>query len=132
MTSTMTAAVVLDTDVIIHLLRKNALFVETFIRLHENNTRLIVTPVAIAEVYAGAFAKEHGDIAAFFALCEQRSIDCATGEIAGRYAQRYRKAHQGISMEDYLLAATAKALGCPLWTCNHKHYPMKDITLFAA
>lgn len=128
----MTDQLVLDTDVVIHLLRKNAAFVEPFVRLHQASTRFIVTPVVLAEVYAGAFVKEHGDIAAFFALCERHSIDCTTGELAGLYAQRYRKAHQGISMEDYLLAATAKTLACPLWTCNSKHYPMKDIELFAA
>lgn len=121
---------VLDTDVVIHLLRKNAAFVEPFIRMHESHTRFIISPVVVAEVYAGAFTKEHGDIAAFFALCERHNVGFEIGEIAGHYAQRYRKSHQGISMEDYLIAATAKALACPLWTCNGKHYPMRDIELF--
>jgi predicted nucleic acid-binding protein len=126
----MSAQIVLDTDVVIHLLRKNTAYMSAFIRLHENNTRFIITPVVVAEIYAGAFAKEYGDIETFFALCQKSSTDCPTGQLAGQYAQQYRKAFQGISMEDFLLAATAKALRCPLWTCNAKHYPMDDIVLF--
>ncbi len=33
-------------------------------------------------------------------------------------------------MGDYVLAATARAQRCPLWTHNHNHYPMDDIELF--
>jgi len=40
------------------------------------------------------------------------------------------KAFQGISLEDYLLAATARVHRCPLWTRNRKHYPMDDIEIF--
>ena len=48
----------------------------------------------------------------------------------GLYANRYSKAFQGISLEDYLLAATARVHRCPLWTRNRKHYPMDDIDIF--
>ena len=51
--------------------------------------------------------------------------------MAGIYANKFRKAWQGISMEDFLLAATPKMNHCPLWTGNFKHYPMDDIELFS-
>lgn len=37
-----------------------------------------------------------------------------TAKQAGLLAAQYRKAYQGISLEDYLLAATAEQLNCPL------------------
>lgn len=90
----------------------------------------MLSPVVVAEIYAGAFQREHKEIEILFGLCKRVSIDSATGQQAGHYAHRYRKAHQDISLEDYLLAASAKQNRCPLWTGNRKHYPMDDIVLF--
>ena len=80
----------------------------------------------VAEVYAGAFGREHKDIEALLDLCQRVPMDSDTGRMAGLYA----KAFQGIALEDYLLAATARANRCPLWTHKRKHYPMDDIELF--
>lgn len=123
---------VLDTDIVIHLLKKQAATVARFLALLEAQTAFLISPIVVAEVYAGAFAREHKDIEAFFSLCQRVSTDSDTGRLAGLYAHQYRKAFQGISLEDFLLAATAKAQRCPLWTGNHKHYPMDDIELFVA
>lgn len=121
----------LDTDIVIHLLKKQSETVARFLELLEAKTVFLVNPVVVAEVYAGAFAREHSDIEAFFSLCERVSTDCDTGRAAGLFASQHRKAFQGISLEDYLLAATAQTQRCPLWTGNRKHYPMSDIELFA-
>lgn len=122
----------LDTDVVIELLKKQPAAVSRFLALVEAKTAFLLSPIVVAEIYAGAFAREHKTIEAFFGLCQRIDLDAETGRLAGLYANRYRKAFQGISLEDYLLAATAKAHRCPLWTGNRKHYPMSDITLFAA
>ena len=86
----------------------------------------------VAEVYAGAYAREHKHMEPFVDLGERVSTDCETGRTAGLYASQYRKAFPGSSLEAYLLAATARAHRCPLWTGNKKHYPMRDIELFTA
>lgn len=121
---------VLDTYIVIHLLKKQPETVARFLELLEAKTEFLITPIVMAEVYAGAFAREHKDIAAFFSLCRPVGTDVETGRLAGLYANQYRKAYQGISLEDYLLAATAFTHRCPLWTDNRKHYPMDDIILF--
>jgi predicted nucleic acid-binding protein len=59
-------------------------------------------------------------------------MDIETGRLAGLYANQFSKAFQGISLEDYVLAATARTQRCPLWTHNRKHYPMDDIELLTA
>ena len=121
---------VLDTDIVIHLLKKQPATVARFLELLEAKTTLLISPIVIAEIYAGAFEREHKDIEAFFDLCQRIDADSETGRAAGLYAQQYRKAFQGISLEDYFLAATARTHRCPLWTGNRRHYPMNDIELF--
>ena len=122
---------VLDTDIVIHLLKKQPQTVARFIELLETQTVFLLSPIVVAEIYAGAFQREHKEIETLFGLCKRIGIVSETGQQAGLYAQRYRKAHQGISLEDYLPAASAQQNRCPLWTGNRKHYPMDDIALFA-
>jgi predicted nucleic acid-binding protein len=123
--------VVLDTNIVIDLLKKVPAVVDRFLTLLEAQTRFLVCPVVVAEVYAGAFPREHKDIEALFDLCQRVDMDTDTGRAAGIYANQYAKAFQGIALEDYLLAATARAHRCPLWTHNRKHYPMDDVELLA-
>jgi predicted nucleic acid-binding protein len=120
----------LDTDIVIQLLKKNNDVLEYFIGLHEQGVEFYLSPIVIAEIYVGAFKKEHPEIEAFFNLCTRLTLDAKTAKQAGLFAAQYRKAYQGISLEDYLLAATAEQLACPLWTRNKKHYPMTEIVLF--
>ena len=105
--------------------------VDRFVALLAADTRFLVSPIVVAEVYAGIFEREVKDVEALFDLCERIALPFDTGRVAGRYAKQFSKAYQGIALEDYLLAATAKAHGCPLWTHNRKHFPMKDIELLA-
>jgi predicted nucleic acid-binding protein len=121
---------VLDTDIVIHLLKKQPQTVAQFIELLEAQTVFLLSPIVVAEIYAGAFQREYKEIEILFSLCQRINIDNETGRQAGHYAHRYRKAHQGISLEDYLLAASAQQNRCPLWTSNRKHYPMDDIAMF--
>lgn len=125
------AQLVLDTDIVINLLKKQASTVQRFLGLIDQRTVMLISPVVVAEVYAGAFPREHADIEAFFGLCQRIDIDHTTARAAGLYANAFGKSQQGISLEDLLLAAAAKLNRCPLWTGNRKHYPMEDIQLFS-
>lgn len=120
----------LDTDIVIQLLKKHNDVLECFIGLHEQGVEFYLSPIVIAEIYVGAFKKEHPEIEAFFNLCTRWTLDAKTAKQAGLFAVQYGKAYQGISLEEYLLAATAEQLDCPLWTRNKKHYPMNEIVLF--
>lgn len=130
--TTMPDRLVLDTDIVIHLLKKQPQTVARYLGLVEAQAVFLLSPIVVAEVYAGAFPREYPQIEALFGLCERLILGSETARIAGCYANRYRKAYQGISLEDYLLAATARQNRCPLWTGNRKHYPMDDIVLFDA
>jgi predicted nucleic acid-binding protein len=123
---------VLDTNIVIDLLKKVPTVVDRFLALMEAQTQFLICPLVVAEVYAGAFKREYKDIEALFDLCQRIDMDIETGRLAGLYANQFSKAFQGISLEDYVLAATARTQRCPLWTHNHKHYPMDDIELLTA
>ena len=121
---------VLDTNIVIDLLKKMPTVVDRFLALLEAQTQFLICPIVVAEVYAGAFKREHKDIEALFDVCHRIDMDIDTGRLAGIYANQYAKAFSGIALEDYVLAATARVHRCPLWTHNRKHYPMDDIELF--
>ena len=122
----------LDTNIVIELLKNVPAVVDRFLLLLEAQTQFLICPIVVAEVYAGAFKREHKDVEALFDMCRRVDIDTDTGRVAGLYANQYGKAFSGVSLEDYLLAATARTHRCPFWTLNRKHYPMDDIELFAA
>lgn len=124
--------IVLDTNIVIDLLKKSPAVVDRFLALLAAQATFLVSPIVVAEVYAGAFKREYKDIEALFDLCQAVELDTETGRLAGLYANQFGKAFQGIALEDYLMAATARVQRCPLWTRNRKHYPMDDIELLAA
>ena len=124
--------VVLDTNIVIDLLKNVPAVVDKFLALKEAQTQFLICPIVVAEVYAGAFKREHKDVEALFDLCQRIDMDIDTGRMAGLYASQYGKVFSGIGLEDYVLAATARTHRCPLWTHNRKHYPMDDLELITA
>jgi predicted nucleic acid-binding protein len=68
----------LDTDIVIQLLKKRSDVLECFIGLHEQGVEFYLSPIVIAEIYVGAFKKEHPEIEAFFNLCTRWTLDAKT------------------------------------------------------
>jgi predicted nucleic acid-binding protein len=117
--------VLLDTDVIINILKKRE---ETLEQLNTlNECEFYISPIVIAEVYAGARAKEIAQIEMLFSYFESVIIENEIGILTGNYANQFQKAFNSISLEDFMIAATAKHYNLTLWTYNKKHYPMRDI-----
>lgn len=122
--------VLLDTDVTIWLLKKQESYVQTFIAAQKQGYEFLLSPIVSAEIYTGAFKHEYPTIEQFFSLLIPLTLDTETGKLAGEYANQYRKAYNRISLEDYLLAATAVQEKAWLWTDNQKHYPMPNVVFF--
>ena len=117
--------ILLDTDVVINLLKKREETIATFHSLR--GATFYLSPIVIAEVYAGARPSETEQIERLFSYFTTMDMDATTGKIAGEYAHAFRRAYHTISLEDFFLAATAKQHRLTLWTYNKKHYPMEDI-----
>ena len=117
--------ILLDSDVVINILKQKE---ETLKKLNTlGEVEFYISPIVIAEIYAGARPKELEQIKELFLYFKSLAINDDIGILTGNYANEFRKAFQGISLEDYMIAATAKHYGLQLWTYNRKHYPMRDL-----
>ena len=122
--------IVVDTDILIWLLRGNQDIADKFIDLAENtNGNIFITPIQIAEICAGIRKNEEEDTEIFFRRCQIINIDFNIGKQAGIYMSLYKKSHN-VTIADSLIAATAKMKSFKIWTLNKKHYPMFSIEEF--
>ncbi|MCH7474424.1 MAG: PIN domain-containing protein [Gemmatimonadetes bacterium] len=121
--------VILDSDVIIEVLRGRADVIEGAHALETSATPSYCTPISVAEVYAGVRPGEEEVTRAFFEARGEVVLDAATGRRAGLYLARYAQSH-GVEIADALIAAAATTSELRLWTLNRKHYPMDDIQFF--
>jgi hypothetical protein len=124
--------VVVDTDVLIWILRLNKSLVERFkAAIVETNGYLFITPVQVAEIYSGMRLKEKIKIETFIESLNVLDIDKRMGKLAGEFLHDYGKSHS-VTMADALVGAAAKANVFKLWTMNRKHYPMFEKDEFFA
>ena len=93
-------------------------------------TRGITSPVAVAEIFAGARKGEENQLESLFLVLEALTLPPEIGRKAGHYLSAYSRSH-GVELGDALIAAAAYFNSIPLWTLNKKHYPMKDIRFFS-
>jgi predicted nucleic acid-binding protein len=117
----------IDSDILIEVCRgRDASILKQWAQFGESSDVLVVSPVSVAELWAGARANEHGVIEALFGQLICIPIDAETGRLAGDHIRAYRKSH-GTELGDALIAAGAAMRGATLWTRSRKHYPMKGL-----
>ena len=116
----------LDSDIIIDILR-NDINVKSYVKkLKINNSNFFYLPVSKAEIFAGAFKDEIDKINLFFNQFTCIQVTDIIGEKAGLFLNKYRKSHN-IGLGDALMAATAFHYDLYLLTRNIKHYPMSEV-----
>ncbi|WP_456383732.1 PIN domain-containing protein [Persephonella sp.] len=116
--------IIFDTDVLIWILRGKREVIEKAKQIIEDtNGYVYITPVQIAEVYAGARKKEIPDIEKLLNSFRHVEINNEIGKLAGELMGKYRKSHN-VELADSLIASCCIVYGFKLWTFNKKHYPM--------
>ena len=116
--------IILDTDVLVWVLRKNKEIKDKLIKATvETDGSLYITPIQIAEIYAGIRESEEKITEKFLNSFNIILIDTQIGELAGRFINQYRKSHS-VEMADAIIAAASIVNNFRLWTLNKKHYPM--------
>ena len=116
--------IILDTDILIWVLRKNKEIKNKLIKATlETDGGLYITPIQIAEIYAGIRPSEEKIIKKFLNSFNIIPIDVQIGELAGRFINQYRKSHS-VEIADAIIAAASIVNNFELWTLNKKHYPM--------
>lgn len=126
----MTGPVLVDSDVLIELLRgRNHEISGRWIELRESNAPVLYSPITSAEIWRGARASEAAAVATAFSALTCIPIDAVIGKRAGEYLARFHSSH-GMEIGDALIAATSSVHELRLWTRNRKHFPMRDIHYF--
>ncbi|HEV8439705.1 MAG TPA: PIN domain-containing protein [Methylomirabilota bacterium] len=123
------AGVLLDTDVIIEILRGRRAIIDGLATLEGRGVRTYTCAVSWAELYAGIRPGEEVLTETFLGQRAEVVIDATTGRQAGQYLARYSKA-RGVEIADALIAAAASTSGLSLWTLNRRHYPMADLQFY--
>jgi len=122
--------VLLDTSVVIDLLRGNRAALDAVRGAVEDGHDLAASVVVKVEVLAGMRPDEEQPTRALLAGITWIAVDDLIAEGAGMFANQYARSHTGIDPMDYIIAATAYVIGAPddaaasLWTRNVKHFPM--------
>lgn len=113
--------ILVDTDVLVDFLRgqkKAVTFVNKF------SSQIILSPIVVAELYAGVKGKEELTILEnFISLFRVVPLTVEIAKIGGLYKRDFGKSH-GVGLADAILAATADTEKADLKTLNVKHYPM--------
>lgn len=123
------AGVLLDSDVIIEILRGRKGIAEATRALEVASVQTYCTPIAWAEIYAGLRPGEEPVTRAFFEARAHIALDAHVGRRAGSYLARYARSHS-VEIADALVAAAAAGAGLRLWTLNRRHYPMPDVQFY--
>ncbi len=116
--------IVFDTDVLIWILRgKEEIIQKSEKLIKETNGYIYITPIQIAEIYAGARKKEYKQIENLLSSFKIIEIDFEIGKVAGEFINKYKKSHN-VELADAIIGATCYVYDFKLWTLNKKHYPM--------
>ena len=113
---------IVDSDVIIEILRGNAKTTVWFQKQRSVGTALRYSPVTRAEVRAGTRPKERGAISALFESITAVPVNASTADLAGDQLARYARSHN-VQLGDALIAASALEHGDELATFNARHFP---------
>jgi predicted nucleic acid-binding protein len=123
--------VLLDSDVIIDILRGRRDIANRLRALERTGTPTYCSAVAWAEIWCGLRAGEEAAAEAFFQARREVVLDAIAGRRAGAYLARFARSH-GVEIADALVAAAASTAALRLWTLNRRHYPMDDVRFYEA
>lgn len=116
--------VVVDTSVLVDHLRGDARARNVLLAAREDGDDLAASVLTRTELLAGVRSRERRELEALFTVLRWVDVDREIADRAGGLANRYLASHRDIDTVDYVIAATAEALGAHLLTKNVKHFPM--------
>ena len=124
-------SILVDSDIVIEVLRgRDQVILAQWSILANSPSPILISPVTIAEIGAGARASEILAISRLFAPLTCIAIDQKIGQLAGEYLNRYNKSH-GLKIADAFIAASAAQNHAALWTRNRRHYPMPNLNFYS-
>lgn len=116
----------LDTDIIIWVLRKNSDVVEAVSRTKDRGVTAI-SVVTITEIYQNIFPSEIENTEEYIHRHIIYPVTEGIAKKAGMYWNEFSKKFTRLSGFDCMIAATAREHELTLITLNTRHFPMTDI-----
>lgn len=116
--------VLVDTSILIDHLRGVAGATSFLAEVKSRGDELWSVIVVRTEVLAGMRRGEERKTKEVLAQLDWLDVDVELADAAGELARRYVKSRPGVDTVDYIVAASADALGADLATTNVKHFPM--------
>ena len=113
-----------DSDVLIAHLRGYEAAKTWLLQARRSSGPLAVSVVTVVEVGGGMRSPERKEVARLLASLRIIAVSERIAWRAAGYMRAFRRAHSGIGLGDYLVAATADVEGLDLATLNVRHYPM--------
>ena len=121
------ALVLLDTTVLIDLLRGRPGATSRLGDLRRQGDRLCTCVVNIEEVVRGLPPDEESDARRLFAGLRLAPLGVEEGWRAGAWRREHAKKGKTLTQADCLIAAAAVGIGARLATGNPRHFPMPDL-----
>ena len=122
------AQILLDTDVIISILRGTESVIHQAEDHQHEGAWFSHSTITVAELWQGIRPAEEAAIRRFLEQTICLPVTETVGRQAGVYLQRYRRSY-GLTFPDAIIAASAAVHRLPLWTLNRRHYPMPELSL---
>lgn len=119
----------LDTTVLIDVLRGRPGTSERLLRLREAGDSPCVTAVNVEEVVRGLRAGESDVARPFLGAMRLAPLGHAEGELAGSWRREHARRGRTLSQADCLIAAAAVSIGARLATGNPKDFPMHELAV---
>lgn len=116
--------ILVDSDVLIAHLRGERVATNWLLEARRSTGPLGTSSVSVVEVAGGMRSQERREVGRLFASLRTFPVNERVAWRAAELMRTYRRSHTGISLGDYLVAATAETEGCELATLNIRHYPM--------
>jgi predicted nucleic acid-binding protein len=123
------AGLLLDTTVVIDLLRGRDEAVDRLRALRESGDQPHVCAINVEEIARGLRADERARAIELFAGLHLIPLGRAEGWQAGEWRRDYAERGRTLSQADCLVAAAALAVGGRLATGNPKRFPMAELTV---
>ncbi len=118
------STVLVDTDILIHLLR-GVQKAKAYLEAAAREGAVLCSAIAVAEIYAGMREREREKTDALLDSMEIVDVTKSIARKAGFYKASVKG--RGLELDDCIVAATAFATKAVLVTGNGKDYPMSDI-----
>jgi predicted nucleic acid-binding protein len=120
----------LDTSVLIDVLRLRHHRRELLAVLVQAGHTLVTSALNVAEVYAGMRPDEAQRTEALLSALDCYDLTATSARRAGALKQQWAGKGRTLTLADMIVAAIALERGCTLMTDNRKDFPMEELDLF--